>query len=326
MPETAAPPAPDRDLKRVRRGYEDLREELRNTDATRSLTRRRGILTQAGATVEGFGKLFLDRHGPPRSGDRRLDDVLQQLRPFVPKNVFIELDYVRHWRNLGAHDNPDFESVDDAALPRVQAALHQFVAWFYNTYVGVPYAEAAPGGARSSEPAALADLSVSEAVDQAVRIAGKTGLSLKTVRKRLGEAAGGTRLASVFPALCEPGPPGLEDLGGTPVSALRAADSFVAWLANNVGLSVKVVRSRLGKAHGLTHVRNALDAPWPAQLGEHASLRRMLANLPASAALEVDVFVRWIAWFAEVPAEQARTRLERGDDAPVGEVVPTLSG
>lgn len=173
----------------------------------------------------------------------------------------------------------------------------------------------------------LADLRVSVArfADLGPELAAYSGLPVRTVRQRIKTASGNSKLKNVLPELEAKVVPSLEDvgLGDTAVRLVRDADSFVRWLADRTGVSLRSARSRLRGAHGAKHLGNLFADEWPADVGDEEALRAMLAGLGSAAAVEVDAFTTWIAWFLDMKPAQVRSRLSRAKEGDgVAEVFP----
>jgi len=104
--------------------------------------------------------------------------------------------------------------------------------------------------------------------EREAKIAGVTGLSEATVRRRLEEAYGNTRVCNVFEERWPSGEEESDDevdiatLGEMTSSAARAG-GCAADIASVTGLGEATVRRRLVEAHGKRLVRNVFEGRWP---------------------------------------------------------------
>ncbi len=144
------------------------------------------------------------------------------------------------------------------------------------------------------EPEQLAVLNVATArrADLVQELVAGTGLTRRTVRRRLEQEHGRTLLVNAFPELVSedededqddaPASSSGEDLddeataddyipepietariGTTRAAVVRDAPSFIAWLAPLLGIDVGHAKRELQRAHGLASVRSVFADHWP---------------------------------------------------------------
>lgn len=213
-----------------------------------------------------------------------------------------------------------------------------------NVLVGNAFAREWP-----EEPERLAALNVATArrADLERELVDATGLSSRTVRRRLEQQHGRTLLANAFPELLEDAaaePPssregGSEDepgdghdyvpepietarIGTTRVSVVRDADSFVDWLASQIGVEVGVAARALQRAHGLAIIRTVFADRWPPSKPLHLS-RAAVRDLEAGPVARASRLVYALAELAETAPATLKRRLAK---APPGARVPEVLG
>jgi formylglycine-generating enzyme required for sulfatase activity len=133
------------ELERLRHSYEDLRDEIAQLrGAELGQTRRRGVLSSAGATAESVLKFMYRREGRERGGKPAdklmLEELVTTLRDVLPEHIQAPVRAVQVYRNLGAHDKGDIRHIAESAIQTVDTALSQVVVWFFQVYLGGEFA------------------------------------------------------------------------------------------------------------------------------------------------------------------------------------------
>jgi hypothetical protein len=154
-----------------------------------------------------------------------------------------------------------------------------------------------------------------------LEIADVTGLSERTVARRLHDERGNMLVGTAFPELYDDDEEEDEDyededdgdvtddegdtdhttlvdltevdlLGAAHVVSARSA-SMVAWLATQLGWTPRKMRGVLRRTHGRTLLRNAFVDEWPIQIG--AGSRAMLGQMRSAALARSATLVAWVA-------------------------------
>ena len=159
-----------------------------------------------------------------------------------------------------------------------------------------------------------------------VELARLTGLSQRTVRKRLEKVNGRTLVRNAFPELdeeeevveveeeeeeewYEPGDGGDEDededgdltqmttaqlLGETRVATMRKAEPLIHWLAPSLGLSARGFEAKLEAKHGRVLMRNMMGRSWPTHISDDGA-EAVLAELQVATLVRDPPLAIWLA-------------------------------
>ena len=130
-------------IKKLLVDCEELKNEFDNllkSDVSKTKPRIIGAITSAGGTLEklltyiiiskGKEKKLLGEDGK-HVGLNQLKNIAQE---YIPKEQFIHINSIMHWRNHVAHGN-DIDKVKKHELSAVNSALDSFVDWFFKDFL-----------------------------------------------------------------------------------------------------------------------------------------------------------------------------------------------